>query len=1323
MTRWCRRFLGLSLVLASVSSPAFGQSKTRGFALFSAAGRWFEINRVQCGLRVEGEICIEPTPTSSIGGGFWPKRTANQYVFNSGPQVAGIIAPNGGPWAGDTSGAFFFDDKGTTVHGTGVTEIFNAADAGDLAQWPAAARIPGGAAGAIYHPSLVGQASASDGDAWWLMWEGDTTRLAGRRHPLGLLAEVRALGWNNPSGNQDIIYLATTYYNITSTNAADYAAVRPELRSILLQYAQRFHAENNQRFQITLPTAGYTIDPLYLGMAADFDVGDAGQNYGTTQIPLSLGFVYAHRFDAFQGWTFDPGIFAPPFFSGTGLAGIRFLHGAGVDGNLRMFSNLSGGGGDLVSAHDVMALYRYLSGTMTPLAGDGACDFNPQDHLCFIRQTSATDIRSYQSTGPFALDPGDFVTQVSAYLFAAPVATGGSSLCPSCDIKPGAAGIIANQDDPAVVAGGMNPIDSIAGFLGANDASGDGVLQDDEFLTVPRSLYGKAQLAQAMFENGFLLPSAPAAPDFFLIPGDGQVTVMWRPSASEQTGDPYFTVAQSAQVLNDQGALVANPLYDPNFRQFDVEGYRIYRGRVNAPASMALIAQFDYAGTVIPDYAGQVNPTRFCAPEIGVTSQCPVAFDPVAPGQARNTHVDIPLVGQIEQVRFGDRLALTDGTALNILTDTIPDGVTPDGFTNALVDNGVPFAWADTGLRNNFRYFYTVTAFDVNSLESGPASVESPRMLKSVTPVKPASNHTNSVSFVTHIVGRGVAMDTIITQTPSIDSVTGVFSGPARPAEGMQLSFVNFVKEVIGSAGVLSVRLDSITPGQADLTGCCGGVAPGIPAMHHLTVYSETDTTRLHLAVLMNGNSTSSTFETFTPFDALTVDPGLASRFGGSADFKLKGMIFLATPSLYLAGGQTLGCRISGFPFFFGNNNCIYNGPRWRNGPTAPTSSPLPADRLLPETFPDPNSANCDFDSGGTFPVCLVVGFNNGGGLTNVDSIHIPQSYTQLIRRWRNVESVLGPVFRAADMNVYWGAGGTVDSVIDVTHNVVVPFAAEFGASWGILNANNPGTAGSSDTRPTVLTANDFTCVYPINGADPNNPISNPTLDAVNAYPCNTSAFLEQTATLGSVAFYKNAQTSAITAPVSGNGFLFYLTGTVTMFQMSSLPAAGTVWTLRTYHGGINGGNGIGGGNKGPYQYREGSCFPGCRPMTVVGAEVQVRFDLINQVNAPTVAGLEAVHTVPDPYYLTNAFEGETGSQTIKFVNLPQDAVIRIYSSSGVLVTLLEHHSTIFGGAIDWNVRNRTGRRVASGVYFYHLEAGNARRVGRFTIVNDRPGF
>jgi hypothetical protein len=122
--------------------------------------------------------------------------------------------------------------------------------------------------------------------------------------------------------------------------------------------------------------------------------------------------------------------------------------------------------------------------------------------------------------------------------------------------------------------------------------------------------------------------------------------------------------------------------------------------------------------------------------------------------------------------------------------------------------------------------------------------------------------------------------------------------------------------------------------------------------------------------------------------------------------------------------------------------------------------------------------------------------------------------------------------------------------------------------------------------------------------------------------------------------------------------------------------------------------------------------------MAAVGAEVRFTFDVVNQVNAPNDNSLNNVHTVPDPYYVTSEFEQTTDTKIIKFVNLPQDAVIRIYSSSGVLVNLLEHHSTTFGGAADWNVRNLNNQVVASGVYFYHIEAGNARKVGRFTIVN-----
>lgn len=64
-------------------------------------------------------------------------------------------------------------------------------------------------------------------------------------------------------------------------------------------------------------------------------------------------------------------------------------------------------------------------------------------------------------------------------------------------------------------------------------------------------------------------------------------------------------------------------------------------------------------------------------------------------------------------------------------------------------------------------------------------------------------------------------------------------------------------------------------------------------------------------------------------------------------------------------------------------------------------------------------------------------------------------------------------------------------------------------------------------------------------------------------------------------------------------------------------------------------------------------------------------------------------------------------------------ANIRIYSVSGILVDVLDHEDIAGGGESVWDVRNRNGQFVASGVYFYHVEAADgSEKVGRFTVVN-----
>lgn len=121
------------------------------------------------------------------------------------------------------------------------------------------------------------------------------------------------------------------------------------------------------------------------------------------------------------------------------------------------------------------------------------------------------------------------------------------------------------------------------------------------------------------------------------------------------------------------------------------------------------------------------------------------------------------------------------------------------------------------------------------------------------------------------------------------------------------------------------------------------------------------------------------------------------------------------------------------------------------------------------------------------------------------------------------------------------------------------------------------------------------------------------------------------------------------------------------------------------------------------------------RPWTAVGTEIVIRVDAVNSLAQARDRDLRRVHTVPDPYYVEGVMpEGEG----VRFVNLPNRAVIRIYSASGVLLRILEHNSELLAGDTFWDLRTRSGQRVASGVYFYHVEAGDARRAGRMTIIN-----
>ena len=186
-----------------------------------------------------------------------------------------------------------------------------------------------------------------------------------------------------------------------------------------------------------------------------------------------------------------------------------------------------------------------------------------------------------------------------AYIFAAPVSVGDCTGPGTCDLTPGDP---TRLSDAAQLADGANPIDSVTGFTGFDDANGDGEVQQDEIITVPGLAAGQGAGGAA----GLRQPvpdcrSRPRRPSFFLIPGNNQVTVLWQPSVHARPRAIRSSRSRAPRRSSPEGGgdPVPNPLFDPNYRQFDVEGYRVYRGRVDSPNSLQLLAQFDYTGTVI----------------------------------------------------------------------------------------------------------------------------------------------------------------------------------------------------------------------------------------------------------------------------------------------------------------------------------------------------------------------------------------------------------------------------------------------------------------------------------------------------------------------------------------------------------------------------------------------------------------------------------------------------------------------------------------------------------------------------------------------------
>lgn len=97
------------------------------------------------------------------------------------------------------------------------------------------------------------------------------------------------------------------------------------------------------------------------------------------------------------------------------------------------------------------------------------------------------------------------------------------------------------------------------------------------------------------------------------------------------------------------------------------------------------------------------------------------------------------------------------------------------------------------------------------------------------------------------------------------------------------------------------------------------------------------------------------------------------------------------------------------------------------------------------------------------------------------------------------------------------------------------------------------------------------------------------------------------------------------------------------------------------------------------------------------------------------------VYVVPNPYRsggsrLTASNYHNFPDGLVRFVNLPHDCTIRVYTVAGDLVW--ENVQNNDGGVVEWDLTNRSSESIASGVYIYRVEKPDGDFMfGRLVVI------
>lgn len=93
-----------------------------------------------------------------------------------------------------------------------------------------------------------------------------------------------------------------------------------------------------------------------------------------------------------------------------------------------------------------------------------------------------------------------------------------------------------------------------------------------------------------------------------------------------------------------------------------------------------------------------------------------------------------------------------------------------------------------------------------------------------------------------------------------------------------------------------------------------------------------------------------------------------------------------------------------------------------------------------------------------------------------------------------------------------------------------------------------------------------------------------------------------------------------------------------------------------------------------------------------------------------------SIRVVPNPFYAHAAWDISPTEKHVQFINLPASCTIRVFTLSGNLVNAIQHSDG--SGTENYNLRNRFGEPLASGIYFYVVtDSRGEKETGKFIVV------